>query len=90
MNADEQGEYREYQAHHVDRQGQMITTTMREWLHPKTNKQRQDNARVRRWRARFEPMFAGLTAQQRRNRKRRISKAFKIQQFKKKAREEQK
>jgi hypothetical protein len=82
MNSKE-GEYREYPVRHIDAKGHETVTTLREWLNPKTNKQRQDNARVKRWKARFEPMYAGLTPSQRRNRKRRLSKAFKIREIKK-------
>lgn len=80
-------EYRDYQMHHVAKDGRITTTVLREWLHPKTNKQRQDNALVEKNRARLRPITEGLTAQQRRYRARRVHKAFRIQQFKKQNRE---
>jgi hypothetical protein len=71
-------EYREYRLHIVAN-GRTTTKVYREWLHPKTNKQRQDNAVVEKNRAKLTP----LPAKQRRARVRRAHKAFRIRQFKK-------
>jgi hypothetical protein len=89
MKYEEHGEYREYRVHHVVND-QLTTTVLREWLEPKTNKQRQDNLLVQRYRDKLEPILAGLKATQRRYRSRRLHKAFRIQQFKKQKREKKK
>jgi hypothetical protein len=77
MNSGEHRAYREYRVSHVDAKGRTTITIFREWLDPKTNKQRQDNAVVQKYKKRFESIATGLTPKQRRNRIRRLRKARK-------------